>query len=672
MKKLIPFLLILITLIAFTSCEEGGSASSDSFFTVYFDTDSEDSTIESQIVRKGAKVVEPKDPVKANSVFKEWTLDGEPYDFSSSVKSTLRLKATYYPLYTVVYDTNGGSVVPAETVIGGTALLQPSNPVKQGTAGFAKWVRVFDDGHTEYYDFSKEEPVTSDMTLRAVYTDDTTYTVSFTNTGSTTISSQTLKSGEKVIQPVNPVMDQTYFKEWVKISDDETESTIAYNFDEPVTESFTLKAVYYTTYTVTFRSNGGTSPVNNVQYIIDGGMITEPAMPVNSAKAGFKKWMKVNDDGTLEDFDFNSTHVYSDLTFLATYYEKYTVTYKKADGTTYATETVREDECAPELEGPENGGRVFNSWVDENGAKFNFSNRVTKNTTLTAVYGYSVTFDSDGGDYTPATQYVDVGDKAIEPKTPEKAGTRGFMWWVTEDGNYYDFSTAVTKDISLKALYWPANLSVEDYSIYDDTKHAVYDEVRCIHFITKKLVNIDSLMNGEKDFNTVFGNTYDTDSHNNADSTLLDIFTNALMTPGEVTIDGTTLNTSELDTYNINRSSSIDTNKSTVYVSSIDSKKYTIEITGLTINMHFYKDNDPYEYKDDSEVVISLKGTFLRNSDERYEMHVQLTVQKGDEKPITYPVLHATATKSGNNGDDNILAFSYKGLNGYAPGISLW
>ena len=666
MKKLIPFLLILITLIAFTSCEEGGSASSDSFFTVYFDTDSEDSTIESQIVRKGAKVVEPKDPVKANSVFKEWTLDGEPYDFSSSVKSTLRLKATYYPLYTVVYDTNGGSVVPAETVIGGTALLQPSNPVKQGTAGFAKWVRVFDDGHTEYYDFSKEEPVTSDMTLRAVYTDDTTCTVSFTNTGSTTISSQTLKSGETVIRPVNPEKEHTYFKEWVKVSDDGTESTTAYNFNEPVTESFTLKAVYYTTYTVTFWSKGGTSPVNDVQYIIEGGLITEPAMPVNAAKDGFKGWMKLNDDGTLESFDFKQTPVTSNLNFWATYYEKYTVTYKAADGKTYATKTVREGECAPELEGPENGGRVFNSWVDENGAKFDFSNRVTRNITLSAVYGYSVTFDSDGGDYTPETQYVDIAEKAIEPRTPEKAGTRGFMWWITQDGNVYDFSSAVTKDITLKAVYWPAVLTVEDWSAYDDEIHAVTDEVRSLHLITKKLVQFDSLMSGEKDFQSAFGNTWNTE-HNDSDAVLLDIFTNALMTPGEVTIKGTTFKTSELDTYNIVSTSSIDTNDSTIKVNSIDGRRYNISISGIRLMMHFYKYEDPTTWEDEQTVIISIKGTLLRNSDERYEMHVQLTV---NGKP--YPVLHATATKSGNNGDDNILAFSYKGYSGYVPGISLW
>ena len=666
MKKLIPFLLILITLIAFTSCEEGGSVSSDSFFTVYFDTDSEESTIESQIVRKGAKVVEPKDPVKANAVFKEWTLDGEKYDFSSSVTSTLRLKATYYPLYTVVFDTNGGSAVPAETVIGGTALVQPANPVKQGTAGFAKWVRVFDDGHTEYYDFSKEEPVTSDMTLLAVYTDDTTCTVKFINTGSTAISSQTLKSGETVIRPVNPEKEHTYFKEWVKVSDDGTESTTAYNFNEPVTESFTLKAVYYTTYTVTFWSKGGTSPVNDVQYIIEGGLITEPAMPVNSAKDGFKGWMKLNDDGTLESFDFKQTPVTSNLNFWATYYEKYTVTYKAADGKTYATKTVREGECAPELEGPENGGRVFNSWVDENGANFDFSNRITRNITLTAVYGYSVTFDSDGGDYTPETQYVDIAEKAIEPRTPEKAGTRGFMWWITQDGNVYDFSSAVTRDITLKAVYWPAVLTVEDRSDYDAEIHAVTDEVRSLHLITKKLVQFDSLMSGEKDFQSAFGNTWNTE-HNDSDAVLLDIFTNALMTPGEVTIKGTTFKTSELNTYNIVSTSSIDTNDSTIKVNSIDGRRYNISISGIRLKMHFYKYEDPTTWEDEQTVIISLNGTFLRNSDERYEMHVQLTV---NGKP--YPVLHATATKSGNNGDDNILAFSYKGYSGYVPGISLW
>lgn len=40
---------------------------------------------------------------------------------------------------------------------------------------------------------------------------------------------------------------------------------------------------------------------------------------------------------------------------------------------------------------------------------------------------YTVTFDSDGGSYTPSTQYIKENGKVIEPKSPEKSFTRGFM-----------------------------------------------------------------------------------------------------------------------------------------------------------------------------------------------------------------------------------------------------
>lgn len=635
-------------------------------YTVTFDTDGAIFDIESEEVVSGSCVTEPKNPLKESAEFKAWTLDGETYDFSSPVTSDITLKAQYYTIYAVTFETNGGSYIPPQEVIGGSTLIEPDSPVKSGTTGFAKWIRT-DDGSNEAYDFSL--PVTSDMTLSAVYTEDASYIVTFNCDGGTKIASQSLKSGEKVIEPKNPEKKNTYFRMWVKVSSDGTVADKAYDFSEAVTESFTLKAVYYTTYTVTFWSMGGSSPVNDVQYVREGGFVTEPARPVNNSKWGFREWVKVNDDGTTESFDFLHTGVYSNLTFRATYWEKYTVLYKDADGNGYAQETIKEGEKASLLEGPKNGSLVFKCWVIEGtDTEFDFSTPVTSNVTLVPVYGYSVTFDSDGGDYTPSVQYVEDGGTALEPRTPDKAGTRGFMWWVTEDGYCYDFSSPVKENIVLKAVYWPATLSVEDYTTYDNTMIVLKNEVRAIHLIVRKLVNNESLMKGGTDFSSVFGNTDTTGDHNDADALLLDIFTNALMTPGKVSLDGDTFNTSELDTYRIKTDEcAISSNASKFKTTSIDTRRYTIDITGLKIKMNFYKDNDPYEYKEDQTVVISLKGTFLRNSDDRYEMHVQLTVN-GE----VYPILHATATKSGDNGDDNVLAFSYEGYSGYIPGIKLW
>jgi len=150
-------------------------------------------------------------------MFREWTLDGVKYDFSSPVTKDITLKAVYWPLYTILFDTDGGSHVSPMEVIGGTALIEPEKPVKEGTGGFAKWMRVYDDGHTEYYDFSKEEPVTSNMTLRAVYADEKYFTVSFNSDGGTYTPSQVLKGGKTVITPKDPTKKNTYFKEWVKV-----------------------------------------------------------------------------------------------------------------------------------------------------------------------------------------------------------------------------------------------------------------------------------------------------------------------------------------------------------------------------------------------------------------------------------------------------------------------
>ena len=64
--------------------------------------------------------------------------------------------------YTVTFDSDGGSDVPAQTVESGKTAVEPRSPTKQGH-NFVAWY----NGNTE---FNFKTPVTSDLTLKAKWT----------------------------------------------------------------------------------------------------------------------------------------------------------------------------------------------------------------------------------------------------------------------------------------------------------------------------------------------------------------------------------------------------------------------------------------------------------------------------------------------------------------------
>lgn len=245
--------------------------------------------------------------------------------------------------YNVSFDTNGGTLIETQIVEEGNKVSRPVNPLKEGYE-FIEWTYL-----GETYDFN--ESVSSDMTLKAkweIKKETVTYTVKFNTDGGTIIENQTIKEGEKVVEPETPKKDGYIFKGWTLNGKD-------FDFDETVNKDVELKAKWekektknntsnktnnttqkpnnnnnsgntqkpVTKYTVTFNSNGG-SAVSS-QTVNSGSKVTKPSNPTKSGY-NFSGWLL---NGNIYNFN---TAVNSNITLTAKWTQKsYIVKATKVD-----------------------------------------------------------------------------------------------------------------------------------------------------------------------------------------------------------------------------------------------------------------------------------------------------------------------------------------------------
>jgi hypothetical protein len=78
---------------------------------------------------------------------------------------------------------------------------------------------------------------------------------------------------------------------------------------------------------------------------------------------------------------------------------------------------------------------------------------------------YTITFDADNGNQI-TTQTVNEGSKAVKPAAdPIKNGSIFNYWFNVATNNEWDFNTAITANVSLKAKWTPEQLVTKNYSI---------------------------------------------------------------------------------------------------------------------------------------------------------------------------------------------------------------
>ena len=138
--------------------------------------------------------------------------------------------------------------------------------------------------------------------------------------------------------------------------------------------------------------------------------------------------------------------------------EEYAVSLDTAGGIEIANRVVKEGTTIGELEVPKKEGYKFLYWTLD-GKKCNDSDEITKDVHLIAVWEadgntevakYKVTFNVDGGSGVDSVE-VEEGNVLVKPEEPKKEGYT-FVEWQLE-GVVFDFTTKITKDIELKAIW---------------------------------------------------------------------------------------------------------------------------------------------------------------------------------------------------------------------------
>ena len=131
--------------------------------------------------------------------------------------------------FVVNFDSQGGSSVMYQYVLLGGQVKKPNNPIRAGYE-FNMWLI-----NGSPYNFST--PVSSSFTLVALWTSTSIneHIVTFDTQGGSSVSSQTVTSGEVVVKPTDPSKTDYAFNGWLLYS-------LPYDFSTPVTSDITLVA----------------------------------------------------------------------------------------------------------------------------------------------------------------------------------------------------------------------------------------------------------------------------------------------------------------------------------------------------------------------------------------------------------------------------------------------
>lgn len=184
----------------------------------------------------GSSLTAPSDPTRTNYNFDGWT-PSLPASMPSSNQTYTAQWSLMAGIYSITFNSNGGTPVPSITELAGTVLSTPTNPTKTGYT-FNGW--------------NPSMPATMPVggaSLNALW-DINQYTITFDSAGGSAVPSITQDYGTVVTAPADPTRTGYTFTGW----------------SSPVPSSMPEGGDHLTaqwianTYTVSFNSTGGSAP----------------------------------------------------------------------------------------------------------------------------------------------------------------------------------------------------------------------------------------------------------------------------------------------------------------------------------------------------------------------------------------------------------------------------
>ena len=334
-----------MTLYAHWTANGGGDNPGPTYYTITFNSNG-GSAVASQSVISGGKATKPADPTKEGFTFDGWYSDTgltTEYNFNDSVYSSKTLYAKWKEIiiittYTVTFDSNGGSTIASQSIVSGNKATKPDDPTKEGFT-FDGWYS--DAELTAKFDFNTA--ITKNTTLYAKWnevsspSENTVYTVTFDSNGGNSVSSQTVVSGNKATKPDDPTNDNLVFIGWFvnptldNIINEETLEYNTFDFNTPINEDITLKALWLARLTVNASAGGQIAVVDSenalefsdeypYQSSITNAVIGIYDTFVVGAKAdkGYKfvKWQKKIGEDQYEDYSTDAVFTVTITDFL--------------------------------------------------------------------------------------------------------------------------------------------------------------------------------------------------------------------------------------------------------------------------------------------------------------------------------------------------------------------
>ena len=383
-------------------------------------------------------IINAPEVTKEGYTFIGWYEGEKKYDVYEPITRNLILESKYeINKYKVRFINEDESVLQEEILdYGSIPIYKKETPTKTRTEEYT-------------YEFDKWTPeiikVTSDQEYKATYKKTKNkYTITYINEG-TEYHKEILEYGSVITSIQDPTKEGHTFTGWY------TKDNEKVSYPITITKNITLYSKYeINSYKVSYYNEG--KKYIDDQKINYGENALKPNTDPSKIGYTFKYW-SLKEDG--EEYEF-STKITKDITLYAVYeINKYTVTYIN-EGIEYHKETAEYGSVITSIQNPTKEGYTFTGWYTKDNEKVSYPITVTEDITLYSKYeinSYKVSYYNEGKKYIE-DQKINYGENALKPNTnPSKIGYTFKYWSLKENGEEYEFSTKITKDITLYAVY---------------------------------------------------------------------------------------------------------------------------------------------------------------------------------------------------------------------------